>query len=364
MNFKKLLDVQKILAKSITNHQLPTIIFRKNRESTPIQCAAHPDFKEEVLDQEHISHAWPAYVLRLNQGAFYEDARCIVDLSTDEVMFHPSVDTIFHWDGAWENQYQALSFSEYIHYPGKSLLLCGTWDADFFHFYCDTLGRVSTLNQMGLNLNEYDRIFMSGKNSPYIKKWIELLKINVEILEPPKTKFSRCDQLDVPCLPSVTGYTTSETIQFVKSKLKHSTDTNVTNEQSQLIYISRGNAKNGRKLLNESEIFENILKPHGYIFCNLELLNVEQQAKLFSNAKSVIAPHGAGLTNLIYSSAGISVLEIFGENYKNKCFYNLTTAIGGQHYYHISSLMNGIDFFVDPNIILEYIKCTDKNYSE
>ncbi len=43
----------------------------------------------------------------------------------------------------------------------------------------------------------------------------------------------------------------------------------------------------------------------------------EQQIRLFRQAEFIVAPHGAALTNLLYSSAGVKVIELFADCYIN-----------------------------------------------
>jgi capsular polysaccharide biosynthesis protein len=62
------------------------------------------------------------------------------------------------------------------------------------------------------------------------------------------------------------------------------------------IYITRNDALT-RRVVNEQEVIEELTKI-GFEIFSLEGLSIVDQAKLFSMAKIVVAPHGAGLTNL------------------------------------------------------------------
>lgn len=85
------------------------------------------------------------------------------------------------------------------------------------------------------------------------------------------------------------------------------------------IYISRRNAKY-RKVLNEDEILP-ILDRHGFETILPESLTVEAQAKIFKNAEAIISPHGAGLTNLVFSDRPKVVFEIFSSGFKDHSVY-------------------------------------------
>lgn len=79
------------------------------------------------------------------------------------------------------------------------------------------------------------------------------------------------------------------------------------------ILISRSDA-NERRILNQSDL-ESRLKSYGFETLTLSNLSLETQMKTFSNADIVVAPHGAGLSNLIFSD-NCRVIELFGKKVK------------------------------------------------
>lgn len=83
----------------------------------------------------------------------------------------------------------------------------------------------------------------------------------------------------------------------------------LNNEPKKNIYISRADATQ-RKILNENEIIEK-LKKLNFEVINLSNLNFVDQIKTFNNAKCIVTLHGAGLTNLIFSTPKATVIEIF-----------------------------------------------------
>ena len=79
-------------------------------------------------------------------------------------------------------------------------------------------------------------------------------------------------------------------------------------EYNKKIYVSRELAIK-RHLSNESE-FLPILKKYNFTKIFLERLSIPDQIKLFSKVSHVIAPHGAGLINVLFASTQIKILEI------------------------------------------------------
>ena len=87
------------------------------------------------------------------------------------------------------------------------------------------------------------------------------------------------------------------------------------------IFISRRDTQK-RGLTNEVDVTK-LVERYGYETVLLSDLTIVQQISLFRNAKSIIAPHGAGLTNTIFSRPGTEVIELFPDDYVNPCFYSI-----------------------------------------
>jgi hypothetical protein len=85
-----------------------------------------------------------------------------------------------------------------------------------------------------------------------------------------------------------------------------------------LIYISRSRSR--RSFTNELEL-EDFLRKFGAIIVHAENLSISDQIELFESAGCIIAPHGAGVTNIIFSNRRARLLEIFERNFVNPDFY-------------------------------------------
>jgi capsular polysaccharide biosynthesis protein len=82
------------------------------------------------------------------------------------------------------------------------------------------------------------------------------------------------------------------------------------------LYISR--TKSRRSLPNEQKL-EVFLETHGYEIIYSEEHSFSDQVRLFSEATSIIAPHGAGLTNALWADKA-RILEIDSSDRINRCF--------------------------------------------
>lgn len=83
------------------------------------------------------------------------------------------------------------------------------------------------------------------------------------------------------------------------------------------IYVSRRNA--ARSLPNEVEL-ESQLRSRGFHIVHPERIPWSEQIALFKKATTVVAPHGAGLSNLVFSEPGTRVIELTNGRHYNRCF--------------------------------------------
>jgi hypothetical protein len=94
------------------------------------------------------------------------------------------------------------------------------------------------------------------------------------------------------------------------------------------IFISRVATERGklRCILNENDLFDR-LKLYGFKKYILEHLSIQEQIELFYDAEFVIAPHGAGLSNIIFSEK-IKMIELFPIAFVIPHYYYLAKSLG------------------------------------
>jgi hypothetical protein len=91
--------------------------------------------------------------------------------------------------------------------------------------------------------------------------------------------------------------------------------------ENERIYISRKKARN-RVLTNEDQLIEGLRKLN-FSIINLEDLDLAQQFKIFETAKIIVAPHGAGLSNIVFCKNCTVLVELASKNYHILGFKNL-----------------------------------------
>ncbi|GFE64894.1 hypothetical protein KIN_19680 [Litoreibacter roseus] len=99
-----------------------------------------------------------------------------------------------------------------------------------------------------------------------------------------------------------------------------------TRTPTRRIFISRKAAK-GRKLIEEEQLMP-VLTEAGFETVVMEHLNFAEQIDLMSETAVLLAPHGAGLTNMLFCPIGTRVIEMADPAYPNPNFYAMAAALG------------------------------------
>jgi len=97
------------------------------------------------------------------------------------------------------------------------------------------------------------------------------------------------------------------------------------------VYVSRSWIPK-RRLTNEEELEEK-LRGLGFDIVHCENMLFRDQIALFSNARFIVGPHGAGLSNMVWADSPCEVLEIFRNNMFNDCYARLAVSLGFNYDY-------------------------------
>ncbi len=99
--------------------------------------------------------------------------------------------------------------------------------------------------------------------------------------------------------------------------------------ESGKLYISRLNSPQ-RSMVNEQAV-EQLVQRHGYRVVRMEDLGFEQQIATIASATSIVAPHGAGLANMVFMPNGCDVIELIPEKYMTPLFKQLAINCGHRY---------------------------------
>lgn len=294
----------------------------------------------------------PNFVFKIPEGIFVGGAYNIFSLK-DAVKFHHYCIDHAHstnpdWLGYFEQHHNQAIPNNPQRLQGKTLLIKGTWSEAFYHFITETLAKL-LIAQKEFDLNSFDQIVVSGPNIRYIKEWLHLMGINrPNVIDVAANQAMICDELYVPTYLQMCGFTSQDLIHFLNEHIPQDAVLSPELNGVEKIYISRSGS---RKLLNEAEL-EKPLVEAGYKIVQLEKLSVLDQMLLFKNARSIIAPHGAGLSNLVFTQA--KVLELVGKGYHNTCFADISLHTQSDYQYLVCDESNS-NIIAPENILKAYL---------
>ena len=92
------------------------------------------------------------------------------------------------------------------------------------------------------------------------------------------------------------------------------------------LYVSRRSAR-GRRVLGEAELL-GALEGLGFEAVEMERMGFDAQVEAMAGAEAVVAPHGAGLANMLFCPEGALIAEIADPAYPNPNFYAMAAGLG------------------------------------
>ena len=189
-----------------------------------------------------------------------------------------------------------------------------------------------------------------------MRETLRLLGINSDKIIESQNNYNliETDTLIIPSFVSRSCYTPKWVVDYLRKKLlPHIESISGPTHSPHKIFISRKKASH-RKVINEDEIF-NILEPLGFKRYFLEDLALLEQISLFKNATDIVAPHGAGLVNLIFANAGTRVIELFQEH-EDDTYWYLSQVVGLKHFCVKTTEFKKGGGYTDTVIPLSFIK--------
>jgi capsular polysaccharide biosynthesis protein len=153
---------------------------------------------------------------------------------------------------------------------------------------------------------------IANTGSPFIRDVLALINPPRRPIPVSRHSHYTCETLVVPPIAQPTPSTLGMLKAFAE---QHRSPAAAPAEK---LYITREHATR-RRVVNEAELWS-ALAARGFVKLSLETLPWRDQVAAFAAAKIVVAPHGAGLANLVFCRPGTRAVEFFNRSYVNPCF--------------------------------------------
>lgn len=299
------------------------------RDLNAVSCTKHRDRTRlffpifPLASSEESSWADPVipetFILSIPRGKVYSSNGIVLvnDHLVKELLWRWSFLRTEHLD------LNALPPPKYI--EGKVAVLAQEGHSNYYHWMVEVLPKLAMLEESSIS---YDHLYVST-HLPFMRQTLHLLGVDPKkIIEATPHTHIEAEELIVPSAPALSCYTPKWIVEYLRNKLIPQAE-RVQQNFSKRVFISRKKAAY-RRILNEDAIFQ-MLEPLGFVRYNLEDLTVLEQVHLFHHAETIIAPHGAGLVNLIFSEPSALIIELFQEH-EDDAFWYLSQTLGLNHH--------------------------------
>lgn len=231
----------------------------------------------------------------------------------------------WHHPRLWEETLQAMGIraddaprlAPARHLAGPCVLLAGPWHWNYYHWMVDVLSKavllsplfsVTELNWLTPPLDALRRESLSRLGVP-LERVIELTperwQVDSLLLATPAAPYLSVNRSHIQAVRQA----------LLRKRLP----------PFRRIYVSRADA-GSRKVCNEDALLS-MLEPLGFSAVHLTGMEAEAQWALFARAEVVIAPHGAGLSNLMFCAPGTLVIELMPIHHASFVFFELCRAL-------------------------------------
>lgn len=312
----------------------------------PIPMISHPNEMHLLVNKPQSSNK--AFVALLPNGRVLEDRAVI------------SPDNRLLWDVSVEwgrNAHEHTIFQETKLPPliktNKTVALLNHPAAyNYYHWMLETIARIHLIQKCKIKI---DRYIINHQSFQYQLFTLAACGIPFRKIVQPHHRFHL--QARKLIVPSYVNLPNEWSCNYVRNLLlPRMAAYNETG--SEYIYIRR---KTYRRIINEVEVF-GILERYGFKSVELELMPIEQQIRLFHSAKVIVAPHGAGLANLVFCNPYTKVIEIFNPSFMEPHYWLISKLLGLNYHMIIGKSENphhywsGFDdISIDVNQLLEVL---------
>lgn len=200
-------------------------------------------------------------------------------------------------------------FRNYIHAYYK-------WNNNYYHFITECLPSVLFLNKQ---IAHYPVLCPP---SAFCRDLFQFMGVDNPVMhQAPASIDLLFEQPYVEC-----GNPSPEKIELVREVICQK----LTFEPSIGILIFR--KESIRSILNHDEVLAMLQS----LFADLEWRvfgseSIANTADLFRRAKVIVAPHGAGLTNMLFSAAGTPIIEFMPVDSPNICYWHMAESLGNPY---------------------------------
>lgn len=207
-------------------------------------------------------------------------------------------------------------------YSGTVVTLAQEGQENYYHWMTEVLPKLALLAKQGVH---FDWLYVP-QNLRFMKESLSLWGIAQEKIIPASDyTYIQADTMVAVSAVSKSIYTPHWVVDCLRATYLPLVASHAIKPGAKKVFISRKKAS-FRRIINEDEVFS-LFKAQGFVRYCLEDLSLLEQVALFHGADVIVAPHGAGLVNMIFCKQGALIVEIFQEH-QDETFWYLSQTVG------------------------------------
>jgi hypothetical protein len=194
---------------------------------------------------------------------------------------------------------------------------------NLWHLLFDSLPKLHLIQRAGFDPLGFDHYLVNSRQARFERDAMDMLGLPWEkIVETDEANFIQADELffvTLGCLIPPDPWV----LQWVRSEFLSQQE---PRPQERKIFLSRGDAER-RRFRDENTLWRR-LEADGFEKVEFAGMGLREQIDCVQSAKAIVAPHGAGLTNLVWANPGTKVVELFSRVYTPANYWLIADMLG------------------------------------
>lgn len=216
-----------------------------------------------------------------------------------------------------------------VDFDGTVAVLSDRGDDNYYHFLIDVLPKLGLLADCP-DLPPIDAYYVPTSRA-FQRDLLARAGVPAEhIIDSRETPYLRATNLVVPGLPDAHLQAPAWALSWLRDAMLDGVPTGTTRR----LYLTRGSAKGSRIAVNEPDVLA-ALAPVGFEVFDAGAHTVAEQIEAFANAAVIVAPHGASLANLVFTTGPTRVVEMFPPDYVNTCYWAMSSQLPQLDYRYV-----------------------------
>jgi len=208
----------------------------------------------------------------------------------------------------------------------SAIVMISLYSENYYHYLLDTLTKFDE----NYIYTETIDIVMIEPTFLYQKESLSFLNPKYRFHFVSKNHSIQIQKARIPIAKYHPEFPPLSKIQFLRNLFSH----DIKVPSPKYVYLTRKTAKNSRKIMDE-EKFLQFLMPYGFETIDFTNTTLSFQHTVLRDSKVIIAPHGASLTNIIFTENQPTIIEIFHQNDPNSHYFNIAQHLNLNYEYYV-----------------------------